>query len=356
MKRRAFVGTNAGEKYERSGHWLRAAIFGNAESAEWCSRNGIPLRKAQGEGIGQSGGFLVNTELSNAILDLRDVYGAFRRRARIIPMASDNASVPRHTGATANSGAATAATFFGENTAATASNVSIDKVDLSAKKIGALVTLSNELEFDSAIVDFVANEVAWAFGVTEDDCAFNGDGTSTYGGMRGILQTVLDGKHTQAKVTAASAHNTFLTLDATDIANVMSAVRASAVPNAAWFISQTGFAQTFCRLSGTAGGGYMYTAEVDGIMTPFYLGFPVILCQKMPLISTTLTGKGMLAFGDMYAGGILGQRRGVTLARSDHRYMDSDQVGILGTERFDAVIQDIGDNTNPGSIAVLVAP
>ena len=64
----------------------------------------------------------------------------------------------------------------------------------------------------------------------------------------------------------------------------------------------------------------------------------------------------MLAFGDMYDGAVLGERRGITLARSPHRYFDMDQIGILGTERFDAVIHDMGDATNLGSLAVLVAP
>jgi HK97 family phage major capsid protein len=165
---------------------------------------------------------------------------------------------------------------------------------------------------------------------------------------------VLDGNHAKAKVTAAANHNTFLTLDSTDLGNLMSAIQARAIPNAAWYCSQTCFAQTFCRLAG--GTGYLPMAETDGIMTPHYLGFPVILTQKLPLISTTLTGKVMLAFGDMYQAGALGQRRSVTIARSPHRYLDQDQIGVLGTQRFDAVLHDMGDNTNVGSVAALVAP
>ena len=353
MKRRAFPGSGpeVEARYQRAGHWLRAAVFQNAKAAEWCQKNGVGLIKAQGEGINSAGGFLVPTELANAILDLRELYGAFRRTARIVPMSSDEDAVPRRPGGTG-------AFFFGENTAATASSVLVDKVGLTAKKIGSLILLSNELEEDASTdaVDFIANEIAWAFGSKEDDCAFNGDGTSTYGGMRGITQIVLDGGHSKAKVTAASGHNTFLTLDATDLGNLLSAVRASAIPNAAWFISQTGFAQTFCRLAGSAGGSYLYTGMLNGIPTPYYLGFPVILSQKLPLINTSLTGQGMLAFGDMYAGAVLGQRRQITIARSPDRYTDSDQIGVLGTERFDAVVHDMGDNSTNGSIAVLVAP
>jgi HK97 family phage major capsid protein len=350
-RRRAFpgYGPEVEARYQRAGQWLLATIFQSDKAAIWCKANGIAITKAAGEGIASSGGFLVPVELSRAILDLRDVYGAFRRRARIVPMASDNMHVPMRPGGTV-------AYFTGENTAATETSAFVDKIQLTAKKAGALVRLSSELEEDSLtdIVDYVANEIAYAFGVKEDDCAFNGDGTSTYGGISGIATLVLDGNHGQAKVTAASGHNTFLTIDTTDLGKLISAVQASAVPNAAWFCSQTCFAQTFCRLVG--GNGYMPMAMVDGVMTPYYLGFPVVLTQKLPLISTTLTGKVMLVFGDMYGGAVLGQRRGVTIARSADRYLDQDEIGVLGTERFDAVIFEPGDNTNVGMLAALVAP
>lgn len=353
MRHRAFPGSGpeVEARYERAGQWLLAAIYGNTAAWEWCRNHEVPVRKAQSEGIGAPGGFLVPNQLANAILDLRDMYGAFRRRARVVPMASDNVHVPRRPGGIG-------ATFMGENTGASETSSLIDNVVLSPKKIGSLVRISSELEQDSIsdMVDFIANEIALAFAIKEDDCAFNGDGTSSYGGMVGALSWANDGNHTKAKVIAATSHNTFLTLDTTDLGSLIGAVRAAALPNAAWFCSATCFAQTFCRLGGSAGGGYIETRTVDGIDTPFYLGFPVILTQKLPLISTTLTGKGMLAFGDMYLAGCLGQRRTVTMARSPDRYMDQDQIGVLGTERFDAVIHDMGDTSNFGALAVLFAP
>jgi HK97 family phage major capsid protein len=345
MRHRAFRGADADARYQRAGQWLLATIYENEKAALWCRSNGVALTKAAGETIGSAGGFLVPTDLADAILDIRDMYGAFRRRARIVPMASDNTSAVRRIGGTT-------ASFLGENATSGTTTANVDSIGLTAKKIGALVLLSSELEEDAIVdmVDFIANEIGVAFAVKEDDCAFNGDGTSTYGKMRGISSIVLDGNHAKAKVTASVA--LFSTLTAADLANLMGAVRASAIPNAAWFCSQACFATTFCRLTG--GSGYLDTRIVDGISTPFYQGFPVILTQKLPLISTTLTGQVMLAFGDMYAGGVLGQRRGITIARSDDRYLDQDQIAVLGTERFHANVHDMGDNTNFGSLAALV--
>ena len=350
MRHRAFPGSGpeVEARYQRAGQWLLAAIYNSERAASWCKSNGVALTKAQSEGIGSAGGFTVPTELSNAILDIRDQYGAFRRTARLVPMASDNTVIARHTG-----GGITTA-FFAENTAVTASTVSMDSIGLTAKKLSSVVLISSELEDDAAvdIVDFVANEIGLAFALKEDDCAFNGDGTSTYGTMRGLAPIVLDGFHTKAKVTAASGHNTFLTLDATDLGNLLVAVRASAIPNAAWFCSQTCFASTFVRLS--AGSGYLDNRNVNGIDTPYYQGFPVILTQKLPLVTTTLAGSVMLAFGDMYAGGVLGQRRGITIARSEHPHLDTDQITILATERFHTVVHDLGDTASFGSLAALV--
>jgi HK97 family phage major capsid protein len=349
MRRRAFPGSGpeVRAQYLRAGHWLRTAIYGRAESAAWCKANGVPVVKAASTGVNSAGGFLVPTELASAILDLRDVYGAFRRRARIVPMASDNVVVARRPGGIG-------AFFIGENSTITETSTLVDELSLTARKIGALIRVSNELEEDGEVdlVDFLANELALAFALKEDDCAFNGDGTNTYAKMNGINSLAIDANHAKAKVTGA--HNTFLTLDSTDLGNLLSAVQAAAIPNGAWFCSQTCFATTFCRLAAAAGGGFLESMLVDGISTPFYLGFPVILSQKMPLITSSLSGKVMLAFGDMYLGGVLGQRRSITVARSPERYMDQDEIGVLGTERFHAVIHGMGDNTNTGALAALV--
>jgi len=350
MKRRTFpgYGPEVEARYTRAGQWLRATIYGNDDAKKWCAENGVPIRKAATEGIGSAGGFLVPAELSRAIMDIRDQYGAFRRRARLIPMAHDSMSVPRHPGGAG-------AYFMAEGAGATETGVSLDAINLTAKKIGSVVRISSEMDEDGIVdvVDFIANELAFAFASKEDDCAFNGDGASAYGKMRGLSSLVLDGNHNAAKVSAASNHKTFLTLDSTDVGNLVSAVRAAAIPNAAWFCSQTCFAQTFIRLAG--GTGYLPMQEADGIMTPHYLGFPVILTQKLPLgAGADLSGKVMLAFGDMYLAGALGERRGIILAKSPERYMDQDQIAILATERFHTVVHDIGDNSNYGAVAALV--
>jgi len=344
-------GPDIDARYERAGKWLLATIFERKAARDWCDKKGVTVLKAQSEGIGSGGGFLVPLELESAILDLRDTFGAFRRRACNWPMGSESSLFPRRTGSAA-------AYFIAEGGTATGTTINMDSVNLTSKKLGAMVTMSSELDEDSIVdfVDYVATEIAWALASKEDDCAFNGDGTATYGKIRGIGTTANDGGHGKAKVVAAAGHNTYALLDSADLGNLLAGVRASAMPRGAWYVSSVGFALTFARIA-AATGGLLTPGLVDGVPTQFYNGFPVILAQKLPQQATAFsTGQLMMAFGDMYAAAVLGQRRGLTISRSDHRYLENDQLAILATERFDAVVHDMGDNTNLGSLAVLVSP
>jgi HK97 family phage major capsid protein len=172
--------------------------------------------------------------------------------------------------------------------------------------------------------------------------------------MRGLTVLAVDGNHGAGKYTAASGHNTFATLDATDVTGLMGLLPQYALQNAKFYISQVGFATLFERLIATAGGNSIST--LDGAITYRYLGFPIVISQKLPLITTTLTTKAMLFFGDLAKAAAMGERRGVTIRRLDERFADNDQIGILGTERFDINVHDMGDNTTAGPLVSMVAP
>src|SRR5262249_2207530 len=68
-----------------------------------------------------------------------------------------------------------------------------DSVGLTAKKLAGFVKCSSELLEDSVagLAEFISQEAAYQIGKLEDNCCFNGDGTSTCGGIRGINQTIL---------------------------------------------------------------------------------------------------------------------------------------------------------------------
>lgn len=111
----------------------------------------------------------------------------------------------------------------------------------------------------------------------------------------------------------------------------------------------------FQRLVASAGGNSIRT--LNGEVEYSYLGFPIVICQKMPLTSGTFsTGAVMMHFGDLRLASAMGERRGITIKTSDQRYIDSDQVAIFGNERFDINNHDLGDNSNAGPLVTLVSP
>ena len=324
------------------GMLIKAGIGGNALALEWCAARGIA--KAQVENINSQGGFLVPADVAASIIALRDSYGVARANAQIVPMARDNESYPRRV--TGVSGA-----WVGEGSAPAQSAATFDNVGLTAKKYAALVLVSTEQLEDSAadLGKFLAEDIAWTFAKNEDDTLWNGDGTSKYAGMTGIATAIVDGNHGAADIACASGVHTFATITMTDLANLMAAIPANAWPGAAWFISQYGFAECMCRLAGVSGADIFV---LNG--KPHFLGSPVVFSQSLPATSSAFTSAVGLAFGDMSLSTILGDRRTLTIKRSDDRYMDTDQIGIVATERFCIVNHYLGNNTAGSNTAPLV--
>jgi HK97 family phage major capsid protein len=329
-----------------AGQWFKATLFGNAEAIDWCKSNGIAITKAQGEGVDSAGGFLVPEELMASIITLREQFGVFRQECQVVPMGSDTLNWPRRTGGLT-------AFFTGENQAAAESQAAWDNVNLTAKKLATLTRLSNEIAEDAvvSVADLLVGEIAYAFAAKEDDSGFNGDGTSAFGGIRGLTVLAVDGNHNACKVTASSATLTALTIK--DIMALIGTLPQYALPGAKFYMSQQTFYQVVGSITGAAGGNRIDTLT-EGVQKRL-LGYPVAIAQKLPIV-TPGSGKAMFFFGDLSKASTMGERRGVTIKRSDHRYFENDQIGLLGTERIDINNHDMGDNSTAGPLVALISP
>jgi HK97 family phage major capsid protein len=263
----AFKGADAEKNAFRSGQWLAATMFGNEKAAQYCRDNGIGVQKAQSEGVNTAGGFLVEGEMEKTIIDLREEYGTFRSFATVRPDGE------RHPEPAAPHRRLTAY-WVAEAAAATESQKSWDNVSLVAKKLMCYSLISTELSEDAFInvADDLANEMAYAFAVAEDAAGWNGDGTSTYGGIRGVRTKIIDGTHTASAIDAASGHDTFAEYDATDLVTIMSKLPKYARRNARWYTSTVGFDLVFQRLTAAAGGNSIMTLG-QGLGFS-YLGYP----------------------------------------------------------------------------------
>lgn len=339
------------ERAYKAGRFLAAALYGRKDSAEWCNQHGMAIRNAMETGSNTLGGFLVPTEFSQAIIDLRETYGVFRQNVRVVQMTSDVQSIPRRL-------AGVTAYAVGDNTEITASDKTWANVEVVAKKWGALVKYSSELAEDAfiSLADDLASEIAYAFARKEDDCGFIGDGTSTYHGVTGVVPKANDGNHAGTLYTAATGNTAFSTLDVADFQGMMGQLPQYAAGMAKWYVSRVGYYQSMERLM-AASGGVTMTELSSGLRVPLFLGYPVVFSQVMNSTTTAqVSTAGLALFGDLNLAATMGERRGFTLSVSDDRYFELDQIGIKGTARFGINVHDLGDASTAGPLIVLKTP
>jgi len=351
---KGFKGQDADLKAFRFGQFFRA-IAGVKSAANYCTSNGISLYNVHQEGSNTTGGYLVPTEFNNSIIELVKDYGVFRRYADVIPMSSDAMTQPRRTGGLT-------AYFVGESTAGTESTASWDQIQYVAKKLMVLTRMSSELSEDAiiSIADKVMVEIARAFAEKEDACGFNGDGTSTYGGIHGVLAALKAAAGTPTATSAGGitvgTGNAYSELTLTDFVNAMSKLPTYARLSAKWFASPLFFYGTMVNLL-TAAGGNALGDLVNGVTTPKFLGYPVVLSEAMP--STAENSQVCALFGDLSQAAGFADRREMTIKVSDsatingENVFERDELAIMGTERFDINVHDVGDTTKAGPIVGL---
>jgi HK97 family phage major capsid protein len=340
---RAYQGQDAELRAYKSGQFLAATLFKNERSAEWCREHGVRIQASLSESDNTLGGFIVPEEMETAIINLRESYGVFRRESRVIPMASDVKNVPRRTGGLT-------AYFAGDNGSLTASDKAWDSVGLTAKKLYALCKYSSELAEDAIvnIGDDLTDEIAYAFANKEDECGFNGTGTSTYGGIVGVLNAMNAG----SIYDTLTGNTAFATLDLADFEGVVGRLPQYAEANAKWYISRAGFYASMARLM-DSGGGNSITDLQSGVRQPLFLGYPVVFTQVLNSTLTAQTSTLFAAFGDLRLGSVMGNRRGISVMISEHAYFEYDQLAIRGTERFDINVHEKGTASVAGALIAL---
>jgi len=318
----------------------------------WCREHGVELRAAA-EGINSAGGYVVPGSLSAAIIRLRDTYGVARRECRVRPMSSDTVVVPKSVGGPSTY-------YVSENGSITTSDSEWSAITLTARKIAAMTRISSEIAEDAviAMADDTAEQMGLAFAQAEDEALFQGDGTSTYGGIVGLREKFIEnwgGASAYAgAVEAAADHDLYSELTAADLSNTMAALPEFAYRgnNVKWYCSRTAWGSVFQRLIQAASG-----ATADDMARGYsmsYMGFPVILSPAMPTVTTDLSDKVMILFGDMRMATSFGDRRGITVKVDESRYLEYDQIAVRATERYDINVHDIGDSSTAGPMVALI--
>jgi HK97 family phage major capsid protein len=314
--------------------------------------------KSQTEGTNSEGGFTVPEIVSSSLIWLRNEQGIARRYSRIYPMTSDVLNVP-------NASTSTTTYYPGEATAITASDITFTQVALTAKKLAILTIVSKELNEDT-VIDFgatLAQDFAYGLALAEDAAAFQGDGTSTYGSITGIMPKIKALSATYANIASmvVGASGSSSALSSLTLANWQSMV-AKLQPyatNPRWFMHKSVFYNGCAdKLIALGGNAIMDIQNAYGT-EPTLFGIPISFVQNMP--SATGASVDLAVLGDLSKGVAFGDRRGVSVEVSDQVKFIEDALTFKATERYAFNAFDVG-NVNatvasqvPGSLIVLQA-
>lgn len=323
-----------------SGQWALACLFNNRKSKSWCADNGIRVKNAMSTGDNTKGGFLVPEPLTAAIIERREQYGVFARYAAPWQMGGPVDQVPRLAGEVTTY-------FIGEGQTFTASDVSLGLVRLEAKKIGAFTAISSEINEDSVIslAEILARSTASKLAYAEDDCGFNGDGTSTYGGIVGAENALAAGSIVTATGITTNAALTIATFE-----SAVGKLPEYPGISPAWFFHKNVWANTIQRLMDAVGGNDMTNLAMGA--QKMFLGYPVVTTQVL-YSGTGATTEIFGYFGDLGMASYLGRRRGMEMKMDESVYFASDQLAIRTTQRFDINVYDRGTASAAGALVAL---
>jgi HK97 family phage major capsid protein len=308
------------------------------------------------EGNNTTGGYLVPIEFSNTLINLRNEYGVFRRFAFVDTMISDTKNTPRLTGHAQHY-------YVGEGGSITPSYITLDQIKLIAKKPAILIIFSRELADDSMIAlgNLLADELAWTMSYAEDLAGFNGDGTSTYGGIVGVINqlTTINGVDDGGGIAlAATSHNLYSELTLDDFTNTIARCPAYAKRNARWYCSSYFYSAVMLRLLANVSGNTIQSIEMGASAGPIYLGYPVIFSEVLSTVQAN--SQICCLFGDLAKAATLGDRQGITIEYSNAatigsvNLFETDQTAIRGLERYDINVHDVGTATVAGPVVGLM--
>jgi len=353
---RHFTGPGGELEAYRFGTWF-AGTQGVPWAVQRCREQGIVLARAQTEGTNTAGGFAVPDEFENRFIYLREEYGVFRKFANVEPMSTETKSIMRQTGGLT-------AYPVGEITALTESNITLDQVNLTAKKFGCVTIFSSELNEDAVIgmADKLAGDMAHAFALKEDQCGFIGTGAATYAGIVGIAQQLntVNGVDEGGGIIVANGNlpSEFLI---GDWGKVPGLVPAYVDPQRCrWYMHKSVWSSGWLRLE-IALAGNTWPMVNAGEQAPRILGYPVEFVQAMPYCAAGTEMSVTLAlFGDLSLAATMGDRRGMTIGVGTEgtvgsvNLFEQDASAIRATERFDINVHDVGTATVAGPVVALI--
>lgn len=325
--------------------WFLATQTHNMTCAQWLQDHmGIPIAETMSSTSNIAGGALVPEIYASGIIDYVEQFGVARKYAEVVRMDSDTLNYPIITGGQT-------AYFTGEAENPTESDIATNNLKLVVKDLATMTVVPEQLLADASVNlgDLIAKKGALAIATKEDQCCFLGDGTSTYGGIVGLKNKLGAG----SKVTAASGHTSFETLDNADFAKAIGKFPHYAAAQPTWFIHRVGWGASMLRLAMDAGGNVVQNITSTTV-TREYAGFPVVITQ---LLNSTLGADASELkcwFGDLSMAVLFGDRQQIRFASdAGGKYFQAGTRAFKTTSRFDIVVHSIDSTSVAGPMIAL---
>ncbi len=266
--------------------------------------------------------YIANAEIDREIYDLLLTYGAYRvLNVRTVNTRATEVRV--QTARLAMSFIDEAASIGADSTKAGS------KTSLALKKIGGLISVSNELLSDdvTGVVENILRDFAQSFAYTLDWIAYaaNGDADSTDGGYNGLF-------FGGTSRVAASGNVSVATLDYEDwLACLINAPAEVLMRSPKWFIHPSMVARSMTLKDSTGRPLFQTALEAPSFGSiGSLLGFPIQPVGVAP--NTDGTSKKIAAFGDP-EGQAVRIRSDLAVETSEHFAFNTDEVTFRGIGR-----------------------
>lgn len=309
------------------------------------------MQRDMSTGESAAGGATIPVEFSARLKRMIESRGVFARNAFRMPMSSNELTFMKVNGELT-------VYLATEGIAPTDSQPDFVRVNLTAKEWAVLVFYPRNLGDDSVaeIGELLATMIVDAITLKMDSIAFNGDGSSQYFGIRGIIQKLKD---VSADITAPTdgsglvlgSGNAWGELQLTDYENVQGAYPDYQGSEPKWYMHRKHFF-TVCRRLALQAGGVTAAEIIASMKERMFLGDPVEFVSVMPKVQAN--SQVCALYGDMARCATLGMRREIGVEESREYKFAERQVTVLGLVRPAISIEDVGDDENAGPMIGLI--
>lgn len=304
------------------------------------AKTGQFLYKDLNETSTTAGGYLVPTEFEREIIRKLENDVAIRRAgARVFNMMSNKLDVPIESAR--NSGGWVAETTAGAGSPYVESDPTFGQVSLTPFKYTRLIQATEEMLEDNGVgaAEYLVDVFSRDFVEAEDKAFLDGDGTNK---PTGILRVA---GITKNDATSTTFGDNTANLDADDLIAHFFSLKAPYRRSAVWIMNSTS-AQALRTLKDSQG-RYLWDISRGGItegVAGELLGRPVIVSDNVP---DDATNGNQIILGD-FRFYLIGQRRGITVQRSEHYAFNTGMLTFRASMRVD------GEVAQPEAFKILI--